>query len=607
MKPLRHTVPLGVGETPPSFTSRLAAMRRLSGRDFCLDFGTTFQAVVDGDPTAIAVVAAKGGVDPNLLSQHAFLRTGKRRYTFRGEVLVRSSLRRAAVAVCPDCLASDIAAAPHLRPAVAAFGRALCQIDAIRTCPVHSVPLAVIAEDLTPHTLHDFSHHVGNAIASIGRLAGQAEHRLPTDLENYVIARLDGGRHSPFLDSLELHAAIKFAEMTGAVELFGRTSNLKGLSDEEWRRAGASGFEIVNGGPVAIGAFLSKLQATFDYGRSGHLGPQALYGRLFQWLAFDAEDPAYNPVRDLVGKHIIDHLPLGPGDKVFDQMVVRRALHSIRTLHLETGLHPKRLRKLLRAAGIVKADQDPLVDANVIFPSGEAYRVATRDRVSVSLIEVGRYLNLSRVQRSLLVEAGFLKPSLGRTHGKLDQYATADLDEFLKRLLEGAVPIRKAKEGQVDIRTAAKRACCSAAGIVGFILDMQLKWVGRSVGVDGYQSVLVDLVEIRELVRGDGHGGLTQLQIAKALKTTDRVVRALIANDCLVAITVINPVNKCPQQVVLSVEVERFDREFVSLFALAKQRRQHFLKLKQEFDEAGVEPVFDVNKIGATFYRRKDR
>jgi hypothetical protein len=101
VKPLRHTVPLGAGETPAGLASRLAALNGLPARDFCLDFGTTFQAVVDGDPAAIAVVAAKGGVDPGVLGQHAFLRIGERRYTFRGEVLVRSSLRRAAVAVSP--------------------------------------------------------------------------------------------------------------------------------------------------------------------------------------------------------------------------------------------------------------------------------------------------------------------------------------------------------------------------------------------------------------------------------------------------------------------------------------------------------------------------
>jgi hypothetical protein len=44
----------------------------------------------------------------------------------------------------------------------------------------------------------------------------------------------------------------------------------------------------------------------------------------------------------------------------------------------------------------------------------------------------------------------------------------------------------------------------------------------------------------------------------------------------------------------------------VSLFALAKQQGRYFRKLNRAMDEAGIEPAFDVNKIGATFYRRKE-
>jgi hypothetical protein len=65
---VRFTVPLGAGETPASFVSRLAARYAPSAREFCLDFRTTFQKVVDGDPQAPAIVAAKGGVAPEALS-----------------------------------------------------------------------------------------------------------------------------------------------------------------------------------------------------------------------------------------------------------------------------------------------------------------------------------------------------------------------------------------------------------------------------------------------------------------------------------------------------------------------------------------------------------
>ena len=36
---------------------------------------------------------------------------------------------------------------------------------------------------------------------------------------------------------------------------------------------------------------------------------------------------------------------------MFGKTVERRTLHSVRTLSAETGLHPKRLRRLLRASG----------------------------------------------------------------------------------------------------------------------------------------------------------------------------------------------------------------------------------------------------------------
>src|SRR5258708_16590894 len=119
-------------------------------------------------------------------------------------------------------------------------------------------------------------------------------------------------------------------------------------------------------------------------------------------------------------------------------------------------------------------------------------------------------------------------------------------------------------------------------------------------------SVLVDVEEVRTLVRGPDHGGFTSVALKDRLQTNDRVARALMTQRHLKTITVINPVNRCPTVIVPAEEVERFEREYVSLFTLAKQQGRHFRKLKQELDAASVEPAFDPKKIGATFYRRSD-
>jgi TniQ len=269
MTALRITVDLGTGETTASLASRLAAANRLRAQDFCLDWGIRFQAVVDGVETAVAAIADKAGVAlPDLMS-HAYIRGTGLNYTHRGQALTRFSLRRATVMVCPMCLAADMAASSR-EPHLAAYGRALWQIDAIKDCPVHGIALMAVSSDMSPNTLHDFAYHVAPVLAGINHLVAEAQPREMTGLQSYIIARLDGGCPSPFLDGIELHAAIKFCEVLGAVELFGRMTNLNELSNDDWRLAGAAGFEITAGGPASIGAFLTQLAqlgAGFSYFR----------------------------------------------------------------------------------------------------------------------------------------------------------------------------------------------------------------------------------------------------------------------------------------------------------------------------------------------------
>ncbi|MET4356393.1 hypothetical protein ABIC08_006356 [Bradyrhizobium sp. RT9b] len=119
-------------------------------------------------------------------------------------------------------------------------------------------------------------------------------------------------------------------------------------------------------------------------------------------------------------------------------------------------------------------------------------------------------------------------------------------------------------------------------------------------------SLLLDLEEVRALVRGPDLSGLTGLQIKDRLSTTAKVASALMRHGHLRTITVISPINRCPTVVVPAGEVERFAREYVSLFAISKQRGRHFMVVKKKLAEAAVEPVFNPKKIGATFYRRAD-
>jgi hypothetical protein len=605
MRPLRLTVKLGAGESPQSFTSRLAAANRLSAREFCLDFGVHFQRAVDGDPVALATVAALGGVPADALTAHAFVRTGRLSYLHRGERLIRDALRRSRPRVCPACIAGDLESAPAVAPAVAAYGRAAWLIEAVRTCPVHGMSFVQIADDPSPSFFHDFAFHAAAAIGRLEELVDAAARREPSGLERYVLARLEGALAAPFLDAMPLYAAIKTCELVGAVAAFGRTPNLKRLTDDQWWQAGGAGFAVAAGGAPAIGVFLAELQRTYDYRRSGREGPQALFGRLYQWLEFGAEDTAYDPVRGVVGDHIRSHLPVGPGDIVFGKPVLRRRLHSIRTLSLETGLHPKRLRKILGAVGAVTNDQAGRSDQNTIFPSEGVRDALRRVKSALPLRGAGLHLNAPRVHIRLLAEQGFIRPLVAaKAFAAEDRYATEDLDYFLRRLLQDAHAVGKPKHNQFAIPAAAKRACCSAADIVRLILDRKLAWIGRLKGERGYLSVLVDVEEIRAKTRGPEHGGITQREMSKRLHTTDGVVRALVKGKHLKTFTARDPVNHCPTVLTCPESAEKFQREYVSLFVLAKERGKHFRAVLRELDAREIHAEFDPEKIGARFYRR---
>lgn len=107
-------------------------------------------------------------------------------------------------------------------------------------------------------------------------------------------------------------------------------------------------------------------------------------------------------------------------------------------------------------------------------------------------------------------------------------------------------------------------------------------------------------------MRGADHGGLKPREVATMLGCADRAVYGLIAVRQLRTCTVINPINRCPQVVIMPEELARFQREYVSLFALAKERGLHFRRVQRELDDRGLEPAFKAEEIGARFYKRED-
>lgn len=602
------SVPFHADETVTSFLSRLAAWNGTDARRFCLDFRLGFQAVVDGDEAALRKIADLGGLDPDLLQKNALAkvaRSDRDLFTYRGEILARSCMRRIRVAICPACLRADIKRHPKLPERCAVYGRTAWLINAVRICPIHKMELAVVCDDPRSDA-YDFSLQVWPALKNLEVLVEDAVKRNVGPLEKYLLARLQGERQSDFLDAMPLYAAIRLCETAGAVMLFGPKVDLKKLPDAKWLAAGGRGYEELASGPDAMRVMLGRLKSDAG-GRNRQDGPSVAFGRLYTLMNTTRDNPAFRAAREIVAGYIHENFALDPEQSVFGKPVRKRKLHSIHTLSLETSLHPKTLRKNLLGAGLIDGSQADMSDHNVLFDAAHGAKIAKALSSTLSLAKAGEHLGAPRSQMDVLVKSGLVKPTLPvSTIGAQARYATADLDAFLEALRRNAVTADRSDRNVATIPDAARQACRSAAEVVQLILDGDISTAVRRRTDSGFLAVLVDPRKVVSAVRGPENDGISLRRVASLLETSDRVVTALIDQKHLATFRARNPVNRCVQTLVATAELERFKQTYVSLWALSKERGQEANTVKALLDRAGIKPAFDHEKIRARFYRRSE-
>jgi hypothetical protein len=576
-------------------------------REFCRDFGIDPRGVINGDQEAVAALAELAGANANALLREAFVRLDgtKRQFRHKGQLFLQSSLLRNRVRMCPACMLEDIerldcrvAARPHRR--------SMWLIRGVRTCSKHGVALAQVGKLDGPGAIHDTSRVIADTIPRLGALSDDAMPRKPSRFEHYLLKRLRDNSVGSWLDSLPIYAAMHLSLVAGAVAVHGPGVTLDELDDAEAWRCEASGFDIVDNGSEGIRAFLDDLQAPYRDSRSAK-GPKVMYGRLYDWLAHECRDKAYDPVRDIIIDHSVDTLALGADDILFGRKVGVRRKHSVVSAAKEFGLHPKRMRKMLQRANLTDTGAGGPADNKVTFDAAEAEGLLKGLAESMSMERAREYLNVPRPHDRGLLERGFITPMMagGRAKGG-HAFLKSDLDGFLERLLRDADPSLHGDPELVPLIAAARHSCSAVMDVVALVLDGKLSRLGRDTDQTGFLSVLVDAEEIRPLVTGPDYEGHNMRELERLLPAKSRTVKALIDQGFMAADIVKNPVTKWMQPIVRREELARFQREFVSLHVLSQERGDHFRRVKKALAAAGVKPVADPNLLGQTLYRRSD-
>lgn len=590
----------GKEETVASYASRLsAACGYRHARSFGADLGFRFQALAVGADEAVAKFAEVLDL-PVRDFLPGVVRSDDRMNFMRGEALTRTLVQRQRLRYCPHCVQEDEETREGRR-GFRAFGRVEWLVLPIRTCSIHYVRLITADHEPVPMFTHDFAGNLAVEAENMKKHTQGASLIKPDALQRYVERRIRGESTPTWLDTLPLYVVARVAEAVGAMAWHGIRFKKADIDEEEWSACAGDGYQIMVESEQSFRDFLQTLLRRF-FDRRGDTGGRALLGRLYEMLAHETADPAFDPIREIMKDEAISSLPLGPGDEFFG-FVTERRLHSVQSAAAQFDIHPKRLRKLLINKGMVAEGNAGFTMERMLVDAETMERFALQAKASMDVPEAREHLGVSRPAFEVLIEHGFLKPhGRGSAHAVDRRCLVADLDDLLSRL-ESSITCGATDE-MVDITSAGRRANCSLQEIFSLLLDRRLDRVAGVGERITFSAIRVDPAEVKEKTRLPEHSCYSLRNLERLLPAKSSVVKALVADGHLPSITVRNPAKRSLQRVVEPEALDRFRREFASLGNLARQYKTRTWSLERRLKEKGVAPIFNAG--GFPFYRRRE-
>jgi hypothetical protein len=286
------TTPLLPGETIVSWCARIAREQAgMAPFDYLNFIELSRKDVLKATPEGLARLARISGASVEEVSDGAYLRIGGRLYEYRGHAFHAEFAGRERTTFCPACVLED--SRPDSPSRDLGVGRVTWLFSPIRTCPVHRIPLYRAARQSYAGRFQDMAL-VAPADAALAEMVGRGEARSASPLQRYVEDRLDGRSGPAWLDGQQIDLGARAAEMLGACMLYGTRVDLPALSEGQRDAAGASGSEFVARGEAGIRTAFDELLQRLR-GGDGKGGPQAAFGRLFQWLQFNKSSKPRGP------------------------------------------------------------------------------------------------------------------------------------------------------------------------------------------------------------------------------------------------------------------------------------------------------------------------
>jgi hypothetical protein len=300
------TVQHAAFEPASSLLSRLAARGGASSMQrFCGDIAFPIDPLFRGDKVAIGQLAQLAGCDAAALERVSVCHLGKGHFRLRDEFASRQSFQRLRVRVCPECVRAE---SPSAAESWRVPRRLQWKFSSIRSCPEHGCMLVNLPPERFSKDAKDFSaqlrKHYGWILDQPMIPAGHSP------FEQHLTDRILKGRGDRWIDRLELNVVSRACEVLGLRIAKGPDASLAGHREADWMSFGAMGYDVLKYGPVALSECLAAMAR--EEGVDGRF-----FGRLFgpwtSWLKSRSLGDEFEPLRDVVRRHVFDHFSVRRG------------------------------------------------------------------------------------------------------------------------------------------------------------------------------------------------------------------------------------------------------------------------------------------------------
>lgn len=583
--PLRLRLDLKNGEAAFSYMSRLSARNGVSISTFGQDQDIPFRRVLDGEVAAIRDLAWLGGVSAEGLAKSSPMKLKNSRHGFCGEYFPAKLIRSPIVRGCPLCLKEDAETSTSRREWSMAL-RGQWMLPYVTVCVKHKHPLVELWDVKHPNNRYDIASRMEQIASNI--MSGDLDQkpREPKAFDIWLENRLTQRREEMWLDRHPLHAASTFCFLLGCALLrhAGTLTPAQVHPNKYWALYSA-GYQVAHEGELAIHQELNRL---LDLDADTKQGPKSIFPVLYDRLSRDYRDnPDFAPFRKILREHLLRSWPLGIGDDLLGEPVTERRLHSVITASREYGIDQRRLRKMLESAGLVTSSRP---DKWTVFNAEAAallLRSMTRLLPAKAFFE---NLNMSRSQFNLIVEDGFLKPSLDTSDTK-NIWDPRSGQQFLESILAGAEPLRQAQHGWEHIAKSAMRLKQRPGALIQAIQDGLILRIGKHMDFDGYASIYVYHDEVATALEQDQPNAMTLEVFAKAVGIRQpSYLKRLVTNGHTPASQLKNPKTNAMQPYITSENATQFHRKFYTLRTLSKATGLSWQKIAGALAASDVTP-----------------